>query len=259
MCRFKITLIFLLALTILNQSCNKSKEDHSFTVEEYKKLGMPDPSKNWETEEYRTANITLGSLKIKYPHSFPRKNSKKSGKLFNKFVDKNNLSFADNKGIPLRARAYMIQNYPRIQYELTTLYTNPDTTIKIQYYNEELIETYIFGLQIHGKMLDLAGLIMNSENEEEKSIQSGLSKVVYNYLKTILNIMKEQVKTDVYRKKDLERLSTEMLGSITHNIDWILPADKQTISAEMQKVIDQSSSDLIKDNYRKAIEIAKGR
>jgi len=257
--RLKTTLIFLLTITILNQSCLKSKEDHSLTIEEYKKLGMPDPSKSWESEEYRSANMALSSLKIHYPDAFPRKNSKKSGELFNKFVDKNNLSFVNNKEIPLRARAFIIQNYPRFQYEMTSLYTNRDTSVRKQYYHEELIETCIFGLYIQGKMLDLAGMIMNSEKEEEKSIQSGLSKVVYNYLKTLKNIMDEQVKTDVYTKEDLERLSSEMLGSITHNIEWILPADRQTISAGMQKVIDQSSSDIVKDNYRKAIEITHGK
>ena len=170
-----------------------------------------------------------------------------------RIVSRDNLSFANNTEIPIRSRAFLIQHYPRFQYELTQLYT--DTSKEEQYYNEELIETYIFGLFIHERMLDLAGLIMKSDKEEEKSIQQGLSAVLFNYLKTLSNIMEEQVKTNIYLANDLDRLSLEVQKSLEHNLDWILPADKQKLSVKIQKVIDETSSEEVKKNYIKALEL----
>lgn len=251
------SVIFLALVMILLPSCKDSlKEDHSLTIKEYVKMGMPDHKKNWTNDEYINANITLGTLKINNPLAFPRKNSKRSGDLFMRLVSKENLSFTNNLELPLRSRAFLIQHYPRFQYELTQLYT--DASREEQYYNEELIETYIFGLYIHGKMLDLAGIIMNSEREEEKSIHEGLGTVVFNYLKTLSNIMEEQVKTNIYKAEDLDRISMEVKNSIEHNLDWILPADKQKLSVKIQKVIDETPTPEVKVNYGKVLEMVIG-
>lgn len=251
------SVIFLALAIILLPSCTDSlKEDHSLTIKEYVKLGMPDHKKNWTNDEYISANITLGTLKINNPLAFPRKRSKKSGDLFMRLVSKENLSFTTNQELPIRSRAFLIQHYPRFQYELTQLYT--DASKEEQYYNEELIETYIFGLYIHGKMLDLAGIIMNSDREEEKNIQDGLGTVVFNYLKTLSNIMEEQVKTNIYSADDLDRISMELKNSLEHNMDWILPADKQKLAVKIQTVIDKTPSQVVKGNYVKALELVKG-
>lgn len=251
------SVIFLTLIMILLPSCTDSlKEDHSLTIKEYVKMGMPDHKITWTNDEYISANITLSTLKINNPQAFPRKRSKKSGDLFKRLVSKENLSFTNNQELPIRNRAFLIQHYPRFQYELTQLYT--DSSKEEQYYHEELIETYIFGLFIHGKMLDLAGIIMNSEREEEKSIQEGLGTVVFNYLKTLSNIMEEQLKTNIYKAEDLDRISMEVKNSIEHNLDWILPADKQKLSVKLQKVIDETPSTEVKVNYGKALELVKG-
>jgi hypothetical protein len=253
----KHSVIILILTMIINYSCKESiKEDHSLTIEEYQKLGMPDHNKNWINDDYIMANITLSSLKITDPMAFPRKKSKKSNAIFMRLVNKDNLSFTEDQNIPVRNRAFLVQHYPRFQYELTQLYT--DTANVEQYYNEELIETYIFGLNIHGKMLDLAGIIMNSEREEEKSIHSGLTTVVFNYLKTLSNIMEEQVKSNIYVSEDLDRLSLEVSGSLKKNLEWILPTDRYKLAENVQKVIDDAPSDYIKENYRTTLKLLKG-
>jgi len=61
--------------------------------EEYQKLGMPEHNKKWNADDYSEANITLGSLLMNNPLSLPREGSKKSGELFNRIINEENLSF----------------------------------------------------------------------------------------------------------------------------------------------------------------------
>ena len=254
MYRLKNSLIILILGMLIIGSCkNSSKKDLSLTAKEYQKLGMPDHNKIWTNDDYIIANITLSSLKLNNPLSFPRKHSQKSEALFSRFVNKENLSFVNDTSLSLRYRAFQIQHFPRFQSELSNLYTY---NLKDgQYYYEELIDTYIFGLIIHEKMLELAGKIMNSKEESDISIQSGLKTVLYNYLKMIYIILGEQVKSKVYRDKDLDRLSMEVSRSLIDNLEWIEPAVRQKIAVQMQSVIEKSPSDYIKTNYIKTLKI----
>ena len=244
----KNILIISFVTILVCVSCNRlSKKDLSLTSEEYLKLGMPDQNKIWNNDDYIAANITLSSLKLNNPFSFPKKQSKKSGALFSRIINTGNLTFADDTALSLRYRALLIQHFPRFQGELCNLYT-----IKFKnklYYSEELVDLYIFGLSIHGKMLELAGKIMISKEESDRSIQSGLNSVLFNYLKTINTLLEEQVKSKFYRLKDLDNLSDEVSRSLRENLEWINPIERQKIKTQLQSVIEKSPTKYIRNNY----------
>jgi hypothetical protein len=254
MYKLKNSVIILILITLITVSCNKSsKKDLSLTTKEYEAMGMPDHIKLWSSQAYNRAFTVLSNLKLKDPLSYPRKNSNKSGDVFSRFVNKENLAFVNDSSISLVDRAYEIQAFAGVQNKLIRSYT--DDLKPEQYYDEELIDSYIFGLYLHDKMLELAIEIYNSEEQSVINMRSGIRAVLNGYVQMSCVILGEQIKSNVYSNKDLDRLSNEVSRSLTDNLKWIQPADRQKIAVQIQSVIEKSPSDYIKNNYIKTLKV----
>jgi len=247
------SLILLSLIILINGSCkNKLKKDLSLTVKEYQKLGMPDQNKIWSIEDYTKALTTLSNLRLYNPLSFPRKYSKKSGSVFNRLIDKENLSFTNDKNLSLSDKALQVQYFAGFQNDLRRMYT--DELKSGQYYAKELIDIYVYGLFGYKRMFDVAGEIMKSNEESVVNMKSGLKAVQFGYVRLITIILGEQGKSRVYQSKDLESLSMEVSNSLIENLEWIEPSDKQSITSLIQSSIDKFPLEYIKDNYRKALK-----
>jgi len=247
-------LIAGLILVIPASSCNTLFErDHTLRPEEYQKLGMPDHKKVWTNDDYVNANITLSSLKINDPLSLPRKNSRKSGELFKRMVNEENLSFIHDTIFPLRTRAYTIQYYTQFQTEMEHMYTIEHKG-KI-YYSEELSDLHIFGLAVHDKMLELASIINKSDDEDVEGIKAGMQAVRYNYLKLIPRLLGELSKTDQYSVDGLDRLSKAVSASVIENHEWMTSSDKAILVSELKNTIDNAESPGTKSNLQDCIEV----
>ncbi len=98
-------------------------------------------------------------------------------------------------------------------------------------------------------MLKLAAKIMNSKEESDISMQSGLNVVLNGYKSLINIILEEQKKMNVYNREDLERLSMAVSQSLIENIGWIVQSEREEIAAKVQGIIENSTSDNIKNNY----------
>jgi hypothetical protein len=252
MYKLKSSAIILLMTVLISGSCkNSSLEDLSLTTKEYQKMGMPDQLKLSSNHDCLKVLATLNVLRARNPLAYPRKHSKKSGTVFSSFINKENLSFADDEGLALRDRALRIQSFSTFQNALIQIYT--DKLKPEQYYNEELIDFYIYQLFLRSKMLKLAAKIMNSKDESDVSMQSGLTVVLNSYISLINLILEEQSKTKVYHHEDLERLSMEVSQSLIKNIEWIEQSEREEIAVKVQRTIENSTSGNIKNNYYKAL------
>lgn len=254
MYNFKNTLALLILLTLITGSCKKiSNKDLSLTVKEYQALGMPDPDKIWATQDYLKAHGTLSNLRMKDPLAFPRKHSRKSGSVFRRIINKENLTYINDTTFSLRDRALEIMNFSSLLNNLSYMYT--DNIKSEQNYKEELIDIDIFELYVREKMLDLAGQIMNSKKQSDIIMQSGTGSVISGYVVLISIILGDQVKSNVYSSRDLDRLSKEVSRSIKDYLHWLGPAEKQKIGSSIRNTIDKTTSDSIKDVYRKTLKL----
>jgi hypothetical protein len=252
--RMKNTLIILLLVILVSGACKKSfQKDLSLTITEYQKLGMPDYNTPWGKRDYIRALSTLSNLRLYKPMSFPRKESKKSGKVFENFVNKESLSFVNDTALSLSEKAMEIQHFSGFQNDLRRMYS--DNSKEEQYYNEELTDIYIFGFFVYGSMLDLAAEIMKSEDKVSIDVQSGLRSILYNYNNHIALILGEQLKFKTYSARDLKRLSMELSHSIIKNQKWFESASRQKISSELRSVIEKSPSGYVKNNFKEALKI----
>jgi hypothetical protein len=253
--RFKISATILTIIVLITVSCDSSKKDQSLTAEEYEKMGMPDHTKLWSNKAYTQAFNVLSKVKLNNPLSYPRKDSRKSGVVFSRFVNKENLSFLDDPSISLIDKAFEMQTLSSAQSTLRRKYTDEFRTE--QYYNEELIETYIFGLYVQERMFELARIILNSDDVHLANMKAGIKMVANGYVQLSCLLLGEQIKSDVYKKKGLDRLSTEMARSLKDNLKWLEPADLQKITVSIQNAIEKAPTEYVKNQYQEVLEAIK--
>lgn len=247
---FILSFIILLSIPSCRLIFNKNL---SLSIKDYEKIGMPDYRKVWDDQDYMKALSVLSSMRVNKPYSFPRKNNIRSGKLFEKIVDIKNLDFVNDTTISLYDRAFRIQYYSSIQNNLTRMYTNELS--RKQYYAREIIDTYIFGIHINDKMLELAGKIMDPENTSVSGLRSGTAGVVIGYANNIDFTLDALLMDGTFRTGDLKRLSNEIARTLAVNKKWLDQSKLLNISGKIQAVVDGTKSRAIKRRLRKALEI----
>lgn len=244
-------LIILVSLVFLVSCSNPKEKDYSYQLEKYYELGIPDFSSSWKVSEFQNVIAVLRNIVNNDFHALPKKGSPKSGELFDHLISMDNLSFLNIDTLPLYEKAYRIQSFILIQSEYIDIYT--DIRRREQYFNEELIDIYIYGISYSQKMLDLAYQINESDKPEDIGMQSGFPGIQYGHVIMISACLDKQKNTSLYKAEDLERLSDSITLSIRKNMSWYDTIAIDRIKQNLLVVIDSSSSDKIRKNYRDII------
>ncbi len=245
-----------LVLAIVAIACCSYKKDMSYTVTEYRKMGMPDPSVSWSKDEYAQALSVLRNLKLYGSLTMPKKFSNKSGIIFKRLLSQENMAFVDDTTLLARDKAFRIQHFSSFQAGMIGLYTYKVKDLR--YYRDELVDLYIFGLLVHNNMLDLSEELNQSDNGTDKVLTAGSSFVIKEYSDLIMKILKEQLNSKIYRNKGLKRLSKSLTESLIQNWERLGSADKQKIIVEIRNVISKSSSKFIRTNYQQFLDVLQG-
>ena len=236
--------ILAMSIILLFSKCNPGPADQSLSTEDYLKMGMPGTTELWTYADYQQCCVALSNLKALKPKSMPRKESNKSESYFNRMIDLRNFAFLADEKLTLKQRAYRIQSYIDIQRCLVTAYT--EMNFREQYYNRELIDLYIFWISIAQHMLDLGQQINESMNEDEIEMQNRYLSIQQMYVSMVLLVIENQLQSQFFSQSDLERLSEFIYNSVKINSEWMNDAMTESIKPHLQKVIDATSSELIK-------------
>ncbi|MEN8230650.1 MAG: hypothetical protein ABFS38_21015, partial [Bacteroidota bacterium] len=246
--------LLILVLPVFFGSCKKPNEtDPSYTLEAYQELGMPDYNTVWSMTDYKDAYYALVKLKYEKPFALPARESEKSGELFSRIINLENLSFLQDETLPLHEKARIIMEYLNIHSDYMDVYTN--LRMKKQYYARELVDIDIFGIRIAQKMLDLGNEINQSEDPGDVAMQSGFSSIQKMYLTFLTDMLEKQQHTSQYPEKTLELLCDTLSNSIRRNMEWFDEDASEEIKQGMHAVIDSTSSQRIKTDYRDLIEV----
>ncbi|TFH27898.1 MAG: hypothetical protein E4H10_02315 [Bacteroidia bacterium] len=245
--------LLILVLSISLNSCKRPNQtDHSYTLEEYRELGMPDYDTVWNLENYETAFYVFKTLKYWKPLTLPAKDSEKSGLLFSRMVNIENLSFLKDDSLPLHEKAQMIKWYFNLYGGLIDVYTSIQP--ERQYYIRELGDIDIFGVRIAQKMLDLGNEINESDDPPDVDMQSDFPLIQKMYLNILSDVLKQQQHTSMYPVQTLEHLSDSLSHSVRRNMNWFDEDASEKIKQALLTVIDSTSSRKIINDYRELIE-----
>ncbi len=247
-------LFVILGLSILLISCKRQNTtDYSLTPAEYQKLGMPDYTKIWSLEDYSNAFLVLNTMKYNQPKALPSRDSEKSAVVFSRMISSDNLSFLRDQTLPLHTKAEMIQWYVPNMIELATAYTL--IGVEKQYYIRELTDIDIFGIAIAEMMLDLGNEINESEDPGDIVMQSDFPLIQEMYLDLLSSLFEKQQHPSLYPEETLELFADSLSTSVRRNMHWFDADASETIKQAMLAVIDSSSSQKIKKDYKELTEI----
>ena len=251
------TRIYYLTITLviiaITGSCKQFGSDYSLENDAYVKLGMPDYKKKWSGDDYSEANITLSTLLMEAPLSLPRKNSKKSSQVFKRIVNEENIAFVYDTAVPLKVRAFLIQHYPRIIGEAENLYSYKNKG-KLAY-REELLDINIFQLTIHDRMLELARIINESDDETLTGFKVGMQNVKNNYLRLIPQIVKKISDNKEFKTSETLQLSDALSRSLSANLIMLDRNEKTILIAEFNRTKDLTKSSQLKENLNNCIKL----
>ncbi len=243
-------LIFSVTLLIFS-ACNTGNKDKSYGMKELHEMGIPNTNKIWTGKEYRKTYSVLMKIKTNEPYRLPRKGSKKSGEVFDRLTNRENMAFIKNDTIPLYVRAEAILRFLGTYDDIVDIYSN--ILMKKQYYTPELIETYLFGLDIMQEMLILGEKINQSTNPDDVAFQEGFPTIQNFYISMLEKDLKIQLNSAEYSPKELETLCEGISASVKKNVSWLSPEQKKKLITNMQTVVDSTSSEKISAEYKKLI------
>lgn len=239
--------VFLFAfMLIVCISCTKKQPDDSLTVEEYMKIGVPDPNKEWSMTDFTQAHSALAKIKWEKPFQLPRKDSEKSKLLFDHMLSFDNMSFLQNSALSLNEKAEQISSFIRVCDYWGDIYSNP---VIDNYYHRELIAIQIFNLGVSERMLHLAQEINKSDDPTAVTLRYGYNSIKANFVNNLANDLKTQRRATQYLKKDLETMADTIYASVIRNKESMDSASVNDLKQSLRVVIDSTTSDYIRNKY----------
>ncbi|MBL0740659.1 hypothetical protein [Chryseolinea lacunae] len=239
--------IFLIAFVLTGIfSCAKKQEDNSLTLDEYMKMGVPDPAKVWDINDFSQAYGALAKLKWDRPYQLPVKGSKKSGVLFEHMLSLKNVSFLMDSTLSLNEKAERISAFVLVCDHWIDIYSNP---VIDNYYRSELIDIQIFNLRLTEKMVNLATQINNSDDPTAVVLKYGYKTIKMNYVSCLTTELKNQSHTSQFLKQDLERMADSVFASVERNREWMDSSARVDVKQSLRLVLDSTSSDHVRNKY----------
>ena len=250
--KFNIFLV-VIAFSILISCKSEEIKDYSLELGQYREMGIADPGVAWDFEEIRIAHSSLSSIKWDKPFELPRKDSEKSGLLFDRMISLENMTFLDVDTLKLHEKAYYSLEFLKTMESWKELYTNP--LWKIQYYQRELVDININEVRVTQVMMNIAEQIMVSEDPVDKMMREGVPTVKQNYISSLINALHRQKETSEFLLEDIERMTDSLGASILRNREWLDAASARDIKEQLDAIKDSTSSDYVRERYLKISEI----
>ena len=104
-------------------------------------------------------------------------------------------------------------------------------------------------------MLDLGNQINESVDDTEIEMQSKFQSIQYVYIAMVLLVVENQEKESLFEVNDLEILSDVISSSVQLNKDWMETSAREDVKRRLQKVIDITTSEHIRQKYIMLIEL----
>ena len=250
----KNSFILILILSISLSACKQADyTDHSLGLDEYLELGMPDHNRVWGLEDYSTAFYVLNTLKFERPYTLPNRESERSGMLFSRMINIENLAFLQDDTLPLWAKADMIKWFVNTLMELKVVYTIVGK--ERQYYARELMDIDIFRVSVSHKMLELGQLINESHDPSDVAMKADYPHIQNMYVGILSELLTEQQKISQYPTETLELLSDSISASVRMNMGWFDKKASDMVSQGMRNVIEITPSRKIRSEYGALLEL----
>lgn len=167
--------------------------DRSFLPDDYSRLGVPGYDRPWSGTDMVQAAKALGELGKKKPQRLPRYNSERSGLVFSRLVDPENMALYRDRTLPLDSRFQQALSHVQASNEIHKVYVA--AFMKKAVADSEMIELTGGMLRLVTMMFDLVDELAPSLSKQDPAqakrlggldqMKQGFSKVVFASLRTM--------------------------------------------------------------------------
>lgn len=181
--------------------------DESLTSEEYIRLGLAAPDREWSGNDIVEAEKVFASLAQKGYRQLPRYQSKRSGEIFARLTSPQNLDLFRNRSLPLDARLPQSLSYLQASNQIFKLYLS--AFLKKEVRDSELVELLGTQFRATAVVLELVDEFLPTIKKDDpkyevrmqglEQMKRGLAGVVAGGLQTI-------TERESYRGSELARL-----------------------------------------------------
>jgi hypothetical protein len=207
----------------------KAPRDESLTSEEYIRLGLAAPDRDWSGNDMVEAEKVLASLAQKGYRHLPRYQSERSGEVFARLTSPQNLDLFRNRSLPLDGRFPQTLNYLQAGNEIFKLYFS--AYLKKEVRDSELVELMGAQFRTTAVLLELVDEFLPTIKKDDpkyevrmqglEQMKRGLASIVAGGLQTL-------TEREGYRASELARL----VGYMQETFPLIVPRLPPGVRAE---------------------------
>ena len=212
-------------------------EDLSLTIEQYQKLGMPPSHRLWNSADMAKAARVLAKLAEEDPSRLPRYKSEKSGKVFSRMTNLQNIDQLRSTVFPPAIRLGFGLQFIMASSSFGKTYAKGLLQEKTG--GDEASELIQLNLHIAVAMNEIAGeLLAADENDEKKGSKklAGL-KLVQEQLSTILQgALVQAAQSRAINPEARERLLATIEKTLPTLIDSVPPAVRKEVLKQLREL-----------------------
>lgn len=228
--------------------CKPKYTDRSLFIAEYEALGMPDCNKPWDANDYSKANEVLSRMKWEKPFSLPIKDSGKSGKLYNKLVSHDIMSFLKADSLALYEKAMQSMEVLNVFENWINVYIN--LGMQKQYYRRELLDLHLHTMSVRQEMINLADKIQVSDEPGALRMRQGIKSIRKMYVTGLVKTLELQSNASQFSINDLDIVTDSIAADILGNKSWMDSTEKSDLKYGMHVAMDSIDSDFTRSKYK---------
>lgn len=211
--------------------------DNSRTANEYIRLGLGAPEREWAGSDMVVAARVLTSLTKDGYQQLPRYQSERSGEVFARITSAQNLSVLKNRTLPLESRAQLMSSYSEGLSAIYKIYMAAFAKGEIG--DPEIVELMGASLRLMVTMSDIANELLLTLNKSDPTYPirlGGFEKIKRSFASGLAGLFVFINAPDGLRPTDLNRLIGYMQETLPKIVPQLPPGSQSEAIIQLEKL-----------------------
>jgi hypothetical protein len=212
----------------------------SLSSDDYIRLGLPAPDRDWSSSDMIKAGKVLSALAKKGFENLPRYKSKGSGEVFTRMTSPQNLEIFKNRSLPVEARMPQALDYMEASNKIAKLYLGG--AIKKEIGSSEVVELLGMQLRISVVMVQLVDEFLptlKKDDPKHKVRMQGLEQMKRGLASVVMGGLKTLTEREMYGSGELLKL----VGYMDETFPLIVPKLPPGSRSEMMIRLEELQKD----------------
>ena len=229
--------------------------DESLSSDEYIRLGLPSPDREWSGEDMAAAEKVLASVAQGGYQRLPRSESVRSKDVFSRLTSDSNLDLFRNRSFPIEARFPELLKYMDAHRRVLLMYISGFT--KSQVRDSEIVE--LMGAQLHlaalvFELTDEFLLTIDKNDPTYSTRMQGVERVKKGAANVVMGTLQMLTEQPTYRASELRKLVGHMQETYPVLISHLSSGSRTEALVKLEKMQDDPQMSELQPGLRELLE-----